>query len=76
IERFVAFRQSAFKDPTSYFHHYAKLPEQEAIAIASSIWDEINGKNLRDNILPTRERAQLIIEKGEQHVIKHLWMRG
>ncbi|MGL5291588.1 MAG: type I pantothenate kinase [Vibrionaceae bacterium] len=76
IERFVAFRQSAFTDPSSYFHHYAKLPEQEAIAIASSIWDEINGKNLQDNILPTRERAQLIIEKGEQHLIKHLRMRS
>ncbi|MGL4733551.1 MAG: type I pantothenate kinase [Enterovibrio sp.] len=76
IERFVAFRQSAFKNPSSYFRHYAKLPEQEAIAIASSIWDEINGKNLQDNILPTRERAQLILEKDEQHAIQHVRIRG
>lgn len=76
IERFVAFRQSAFKNPSSYFRHYAKLPEQEAIAIASSIWDEINGKNLQENILPTRERAQLILEKGEQHVIQHVRVRS
>ena len=57
IRRFLKFRQSAFSNPNSYFKHYANLSEQEAIATASRIWDDINGLNLRENILPTRERA-------------------
>ncbi|MGL5696958.1 MAG: type I pantothenate kinase, partial [Plesiomonas shigelloides] len=61
IERFLKFRKGAFSDPNSYFHNYAKLSEEEAVSIANQIWDEINGLNLQQNILPTRERASLIL---------------
>ncbi|WP_016597562.1 type I pantothenate kinase, partial [Yersinia pestis] len=57
INRFLKFRQGAFSNPDSYFHNYAKLPETEAIKIATQLWNEINGLNLKQNILPTRERA-------------------
>ena len=69
IERFLKFRQSAFSDPECYFHHYAALSEAESVAIASQIWDEINYPNLKSNILPTRERASLILTKGAAHAI-------
>ena len=69
IKRFLKFRESAFTDPNSYFKHYAKLSKEEAIATASKIWDEINGLNLNQNILPTRERANLILKKGENHEV-------
>lgn len=75
IERFLKFRRSAFSDPNAYFHHYSKLSEEEAIATASTIWDEINGLNLRKNILPSRERANLILQKGENHLIKQVKLR-
>ncbi|MDE3972825.1 type I pantothenate kinase, partial [Glaesserella parasuis] len=75
IHRFLKFRRSAFSDPHSYFHHYSKLSEQEAIATASTIWDEINGLNLRKNILPSRERANLILVKGEDHAIETVKLR-
>ncbi|MDA3977765.1 type I pantothenate kinase [Gallibacterium sp. AGMB14963] len=75
IKRFLKFRKSAFADPNSYFHHYAKLSEKEAIEIASHIWDTINGVNLHENILPTKERASLILVKGEDHAINTVKLR-
>ena len=70
IHRFLKFRQSAFTDPNSYFKHYANLSEQEAVTTAGKIWDEINGLNLKENILPTRERADLILKKGANHEVE------
>ena len=70
IHRFLKFCQSAFSDPNSYFKHYANLSEQEAITTARKIWDEINGLNLKENILPTRERADLILKKGANHEVE------
>ena len=75
IRRFLKFRQSAFSNPNSYFKHYANLSEQEAIATASRIWDDINGLNLRENILPTRERANLILKKGVNHEVELVKLR-
>lgn len=75
IDRFLKFRRSAFSDPNAYFHHYSKLSEDEAIQTASTIWDEINGLNLKKNILPSRERANLILEKGENHAIQTVKLR-
>ncbi|OOF39592.1 type I pantothenate kinase [Rodentibacter rarus] len=75
IKRFLKFRQSAFKDPHSYFKHYAELSEQDAISTATQIWDNINGLNLRENILPTRERANLILTKGADHAVELVKLR-
>ncbi|MEO3988182.1 type I pantothenate kinase [Plesiomonas shigelloides] len=75
IERFLKFRKGAFSDPNSYFHNYAKLSEEEAISIANQIWDEINGLNLQQNILPTRERASLILTKGKEHAVERVCLR-
>ncbi|MEC5345313.1 type I pantothenate kinase [Brenneria populi] len=75
INRFLKFRQGAFSDPSSYFHNYAKLSEQEAIDIASQLWREINGLNLQQNILPTRERASLIMTKSANHAVEYVRLR-
>lgn len=75
INRFLKFRRGAFSDPNSYFHHYSKLTEQDAINTASGIWDEINGLNLKQNILPSRERADLILVKGEDHAVQTVRLR-
>ena len=75
IHRFLKFRQSAFTDPNSYFKHYANLSEQEAVTTAGKIWDEINGLNLKENILPTRERADLILKKGANHEVELVTLR-
>ena len=75
IRRFLKFRQSAFSNPSSYFKHYANLSEQEATETAGKIWDEINGLNLKENILPTRERANLILKKGANHEVELVKLR-
>lgn len=75
IQRFLRFRKSAFSDPSSYFHHYSHFTEDEAVDTASRIWDEINYPNLIANILPTRERANLVLTKGTEHAIEQVRLR-
>jgi type I pantothenate kinase len=75
IERFFTLRKTAFADPSSYFHRYADLSDEEAEATAARIWREINEPNLLENILPTRERAHLILEKGPDHGVQHVRLR-
>lgn len=75
IDRFLRLRETVFRDPTSYFHRYEKLTDGEAIAVAREIWREINGVNLRENILPTRDRAQLVLEKTSDHAVRNVKLR-
>ena len=75
LDRFLTLRDTVFRDPESYFHKYAALTEPEAVAMAEAVWREINGRNLRDNILPTRERAKLILEKGAGHRVQRVCLR-
>ncbi|PWI33772.1 type I pantothenate kinase [Vibrio albus] len=75
LDRFRKFRKGAFTQPGSYFSHYTKISEIEAVSQASNIWHSINGKNLRENILPTRERAQLILKKGDNHTVEEVLLR-
>lgn len=75
FQRFRRLRETAFRDPKSYFRKYAELSEEEAQAFAGKVWEEINGVNLRENILPTRERAHLILEKGSDHAVGQVKLR-
>lgn len=75
VERFLKLRDGAFSDPDSYFHHYAQLSQAEAVATASRIWQDINYQNLKQNILPTKDRAELILTKGQAHGIEQVWLR-
>lgn len=74
-ERFLTLRDTVFKDESSYFHRYAHLSTEEARRVAADIWADINGVNLRENIAPTRERAHLILEKGEDHQVLGVRLR-
>jgi type I pantothenate kinase len=75
VDRFLTLRETAFKDPASYFHRYAKLSDEEAVATATAIWERINLINLHENIQPTRQRADLILTKGESHLIEQVALR-
>lgn len=75
LERFLTLQRTAFRRPRAYFHRYAHLSESEARDIAAGIWREINARNLRENILPTRERADLILEKSPDHAIRRVRLR-
>jgi type I pantothenate kinase len=75
VDRFLALRLTAFRDPMSYFHRYSRLSNEEAAAMAKGIWNRINLLNLRENILPTRQRADLILTKNENHLIDEVALR-
>jgi type I pantothenate kinase len=75
VERFRRLRDTAFQDPRSYFRRFGDLSDQEADAVALDIWQRINGLNLRQNVLPTRSRANLILRKGPDHVVEEVHLR-
>lgn len=75
VERFLRLRDTAFRDPSSFFHRFSQLTEQQAIEMAVSIWNQINLPNLQDNILPTRGRADLILTKAADHRVAHVALR-
>lgn len=75
VERFRTLRKTAFRDPRSYFHRYASLSDVEADATARDIWDRINGRNLIENVLPTRSRADLILRKAGDHAVDRVFLR-
>jgi len=75
VERFKTLRTTAFADPRSYFHRYASLDDTEAERVATDIWRRINGRNLVENILPTRSRADLILHKGSDHGVERVHLR-
>lgn len=75
VERFLMLRETAFRDPTSFFRRYAELSDEEARSVAARIWGEINEPNLVENILPTRGRAHLILEKGRGQRVERVRLR-
>ena len=75
LERFLALRSGAFQHPESYFHRYAVLSDEEAIAVAEGIWERTNRPNLLENIQPSRPRADVILEKGGDHLVSRILLR-
>lgn len=75
IERFLTLRDTAFAQPNAYFNRYSTLSEEEAVDVASDIWRRINEANLIENILPTRARATLILEKAADHSVDRVRLR-
>lgn len=75
VDRFLKLRENTFDDPTCYFHRYAHMPESEAISLAKMIWQAVNHVNLVKNILPCRNRANLILRKGAEHKIESILLR-
>jgi type I pantothenate kinase len=75
LDRFRMLREMAMDDPTLYFHRFATMTETDAMSMAASVWEQINLANLRANIIPTRERAKLILGKGAGHVVERVMLR-
>jgi type I pantothenate kinase len=75
VQRFLRLRETAFRDPQSYFVRYASFSRDEAVAEAMRIWDSINGPNLAENVLPTRSRATLVLRKDADHSVRYVRLR-
>ena len=75
VERFMRLRETAFRDPQSFFHRYSQISDDAAKAIALDLWTRINLRNLHENILPTRMRADLVLHKGKDHAVDMVALR-
>jgi type I pantothenate kinase len=75
VQRFFALRESVFRNPDSYFRHFAALSDAETDATARGIWAAINGRNLRENIAPTKQRASLVLHKAGDHRVTQVDLR-
>jgi len=75
INRFMQLRDTAFRDQGSYFHRYSEVSKEEALEVANGLWSNINLVNLRENIKPTRPRADLVLKKGENHLVQQVALR-
>ncbi len=75
LKRFMQLRDTAFRDPASFFHKYSTYSDKDALQFAQSLWNDINLVNLRENILPTRPRADLVLRKGSNHLVKQVALR-
>jgi type I pantothenate kinase len=75
VERFLGLQRTAFQQPASYFHSYRNLPPSDAREVADRLWREHHRANLRENILPTRMRADVVLRKGSDHSVGEVWLR-
>jgi type I pantothenate kinase len=75
LERFEKLRETAFTNPESYFHRYSEMPHEKALERANEIWATINLPNLIENVLPTRSRATLVLQKGTKHAVERVLLR-
>jgi type I pantothenate kinase len=75
VDRFLRLRETAFRNPASYFARYGSLTEDEAVAEANRIWDDVNGPNLKQNVQPTRGRATLVLRKAADHSVRFVRLR-
>jgi type I pantothenate kinase len=75
IDRFLMLRKTVFTNPSSYFYRYSKLTTAETVETARRIWETVNLVNLRQNVLPTRERAHLVLRKGRDHSVQRVRLR-
>jgi type I pantothenate kinase len=75
VERFMLLKNTAFRNPRSFFHRFAEMADEDAQAFAIDVWERINLLNLVRNVAPTRERAQVVMQKGADHRVQEVWLR-
>jgi type I pantothenate kinase len=75
LERFLLLKKTAFRNPRSFFHNFAEMSDADARAFATDIWERVNLVNLVSNVAPTRERAQVVMQKGSNHRVQEVWLR-
>ena len=75
LERFLLLKKTAFRNPRSFFHNFAEMSDTDARAFATDVWERVNLVNLVSNVAPTRERAQVVMQKGSDHRVQEVWLR-
>ncbi|NQG97512.1 type I pantothenate kinase [Streptococcus suis] len=75
IERFQKLLSRAKNDPNNYYHRFTRLSFTQILAVAHDTWTNINLANLIRYIEPTRNRADIILHKGQNHEIDEIFLK-
>ncbi|WP_165212758.1 type I pantothenate kinase [Streptococcus tangpeifui] len=75
LERFQSLLQLAKTDSKNYYYSLTKLDLKEALAISKKTWQRVNLVNLENYIEPTRNRAELILHKSQNHKIDKIYLK-
>ncbi|MFC3932747.1 type I pantothenate kinase [Streptococcus dentapri] len=75
LERFQTLLTLAEKDSKNYYHALSKMNLDEALLISKNIWKTVNLVNLENYIEPTRNRAELILHKSQNHKIDKIYLK-
>jgi type I pantothenate kinase len=76
VARFLGLQRAAVRDPSSFYHRWADLDPVAVEDLACTVWDGVNGPNLRQHIAPGRTRAQVVVEKGLDHRVRRVRVAG
>ena len=75
LDRFKKLLTLAKEDPNNYYHPFTSQPENKVMEFAQNVWKSINLVNLQDYIEPTRNRAEIILHKTENHEIDEIYLK-
>ncbi|SDY97886.1 type I pantothenate kinase [Thermoactinomyces sp. DSM 45892] len=75
LERVKRLWTEARANPYSYYHQFTSLSEEELLNRAMNVWNEINHVNLHNYILPSRERADVILHKNGDHSVSDIYVQ-
>lgn len=75
VNRVLRFRKTSFKDPGAYFHSISQLTEAETKSFSEQVWQDINERNLMENIQPYKHRSRLILFKSADHSVEKVFLR-
>jgi type I pantothenate kinase len=73
--RLMALRSGGGGGEGGFLGWFSTLSEGEARQVAASSWSGINLVNLREHVAPTRDRADVIIEKGPDHRVRRVLVK-
>jgi type I pantothenate kinase len=68
VDRFLELRNTGH----SFYRQFARMSDDDIIAFARNVWASINAVNLHEFILPTRELADVVVEKARDHSVRRI----
>ncbi len=70
--RVLRLRAEATGDGSSFYDGFAAMRDDEFAAMADGVWRAVNEPNIVDHVVPTRSRADLVLEKRADHSVRRV----
>ena len=71
VQRTLGLIKDAVGKPNNFYHRWSCWDEDKVLPVIHECWENINIRNLNDNILQTKVYADLVIEKAMDHKLKN-----